>query len=79
MRPIAESPATTVPSRAGVARPLRRFGIRGIEGRNLVRDVLLWILGICVTIGIGCIVANAVLWWRDRVKRRRGAAWWTRL
>ena len=30
-----------------------------------MRETLLWILGICVTFGIGCIVANAVLWWRN--------------
>jgi hypothetical protein len=24
-------------------------------------------------------VANAVLWWRNDVKRRPGAAWWTRI
>jgi hypothetical protein len=41
--------------------------------------MLLWILGICVTFGIGCIVANAVLWWRNHVKRNPGAAWWTRI
>jgi hypothetical protein len=46
---------------------------------DAVRETLLWILGICVTFGIGCIVANAVLWWRNDVKRRPGAAWWTRI
>ena len=35
--------------------------------------MLLWILGICVTFGIGCIVANAVLWRRKHFKRSRGA------
>jgi len=42
---------------------------------------LLWILCIviCVTLGIGCIVANAVLWWRTDVRRGRGTAWWTRM
>jgi hypothetical protein len=39
--------------------------------------MLLWIIGICVTFGIGCIVANAMLWWR-RFKRSRGA-WWSQL
>jgi hypothetical protein len=41
--------------------------------------MLLWILGICVTFGIGCIVAKAVWWWRNHVKRNPGAAWWTRI
>jgi len=40
--------------------------------------LLLWILGICVTFGIGCIVANSVLWWRKHFKRSRGA-WWLQL
>ena len=43
-----------------------------------MRNTLLWILGIGVTFGIGCIVANAILWWRNHVKRS-GAAWWTRI
>ena len=40
---------------------------------------LLWIFGIGVTVAIGCFVANAVLWWRNYVKRNPGAAWWTRI
>ena len=44
-----------------------------------MRNMLLWIIGICVTLGIGCIAANATLWWLNYVKRSRGAAWWTRI
>jgi len=57
---------------------LRGLGRDG-TGLNLMENMLLWILGICVTFGIGCIVANTVLWWRDDVTRRRGGAWWTRM
>ena len=60
------------------ARSLLGIGIRGLEGLNPVRNMLLWILGICVTFGIGCIVGNAVLWWRTHFKRSRGA-WWLQL
>ena len=63
----------------GAARSLQGIGVRGIKGRNPVRNTLLWIFGIGVTFGIGCILANAVLWWRNYVKRRPGAGWWTRI
>jgi hypothetical protein len=44
-----------------------------------MRIMLLWMIGICVAFGIVCIVANAVLWWRNHVRRGGGAAWWTRI
>jgi hypothetical protein len=63
---------------AEVAQSLQGIGYEA-RRHNPVKNMLLWIVGICVTCGIGCIVANAVLWWRTYVKRSPGASWWTRI
>jgi uncharacterized protein with PQ loop repeat len=31
---------------------------------------------VAIVIGVGCMVAQAVLWWRTK---RQGASWWTHL
>jgi hypothetical protein len=64
---------------ADVAWSLQGIGISTLAGLNPVGNTLLWLVGLCVAFGIGCIVANAVLWWRADVRRGRGATWWTRV